>query len=49
MKRAIRIPALWILVDHRWWRRVPGALLLIPPLAMWVVSLMFVNAGFRIH
>lgn len=41
--------SLWVMIDRAWWRRVVGALILLPALAIWILTMMFAHAGFRIH
>lgn len=41
--------ATWIMLDVHWWRILLGILVLLPSIAIWVLSLMLVSAGFKIH
>ena len=41
--------SIWLLLRKRPWNRIAGAILLIPGLGIWVLSLMLVSVGFRIH
>jgi hypothetical protein len=49
------IPALlvcgcsWLILRKQMWQRVIGVLLLLPSLGVWVLSLLLVYAGFKIH
>ena len=39
----------WLIFQKRTWLRVTGALLIVPCLALWALSLLLVSIGFRIH
>lgn len=39
----------WLIFMERLWARFVGIVLVLPALALWVVSLLLVYAGFRIH
>jgi len=39
----------WVMNHRNVWRRFVGVLLLIPSLGIWVVALMLVSVGFKIH
>lgn len=41
--------SLWLILMQRTWLRVVGALLALPGLVIWLVSLLLVYGGFRIH
>ena len=41
--------AIWVMLDGRLWRQLSGVVLLLPGVAVWVLSLMLVGAGFKIH
>lgn len=41
--------AIWVMLDARLWRQLLGVLLLLPGVAIWVLSLMLVSVGFKIH
>ena len=41
--------AIWVMLDARLWRQLLGVLLLLPGIAAWVISLMLVSVGFKIH
>lgn len=40
---------IWLLFCKRLWARITGAVLLIPGLGIWALSLMLVFVGFKIH
>ena len=46
---AMLLGALWVLVDKAPWRMVVGLFLLLPAGAVWLLSLLLVLSGFRIH
>ncbi|GEM_PF-2945225 len=39
----------WLTLQKAWWKRVTGALTLLPGMAIWLISLLLVTAGFKIH
>ena len=39
----------WMIFQERVWLRVVGAILALPALGIWVLSLLLVYAGFKIH
>ena len=41
--------SIWLVFQERTWLRVTGALLVVPSLALWALSLLLVSIGFRIH
>lgn len=41
--------SVWLIVQQRTWAHVVGLLLILPSLAIWIVSLLLVANGFRIH
>lgn len=41
--------SIWLIFQKRTWLRVTGALLVVPSLALWALSLLLVSIGFRIH
>ena len=41
--------SIWLIFQKRTWVRVTGALLVVPSLALWALSLLLVSIGFRIH
>ena len=41
--------SLWVLLHHAIWRVVLGIVILIPSLGLWIISLLLVSIGFRIH
>ena len=41
--------SIWVMLDARLWRQLSGVVLLLPGTAVWVLSLMLVSVGFKIH
>lgn len=41
--------SIWLLFRKQLWSRITGAILLLPSLSVWVLSLMLVSVGFKIH
>lgn len=41
--------SVWLLMLKKWWWKLSGAILLIGSLGVWVLSLLLVWVGFKIH
>jgi len=39
----------WMIFSRQIWRRIVGLVLVIPSLAVWLLSLLLVSVGFKIH
>jgi hypothetical protein len=39
----------WLIFHSQLWRRILGLIILVPCLAIWVLSLLLVSNGFKIH